>query len=73
MLLACCLGFYGLVGEKSINAKNLMNGQKLFIVRLCSAPFVEEARVACVEYLPLLQGVKEGRMLMASDSGSLSL
>lgn len=34
MLLACSFGFYGLVGEKSVNAKSLMNGQKLFFVSL---------------------------------------
>lgn len=38
MLLACSFGFYGLVGEKSVNAKNLMNGQKLFFASL-KCPF----------------------------------
>jgi len=34
MLFACSFGFYGLVGEKSINVKNLMNGRKLFFASL---------------------------------------
>lgn len=34
MQLACSFGFYGLVGEKSINAMNLMNRLKMFSVRL---------------------------------------
>lgn len=34
MLVACSFGFYGLVGEKSVNAKNLMNGEKLLFVSL---------------------------------------
>lgn len=33
-LLACSFGFYGLVREKPVNAKNLKNGQKLFFVSL---------------------------------------
>lgn len=49
MLLARSFGFYGLVGEKSVNAKNLMNGQKLFFASLKCPFFGEEARIAHVE------------------------
>lgn len=64
MLLACSFGFYGLVGEKSVNAKNLMNGQKLFSVSL-KCPFCGRGQngTCGISAFSLLQGLEEGRML----------
>lgn len=64
MLLACSFGFYGLVGEKLVNAKNLMNGQKLFFVSLkCSSCGRGQNGTGGISAFSLLQGLEEGRML----------
>lgn len=64
MLLACSFGFYGLLGEKLVNAKNLMNGQKLcFVSWKCPSCGRGQNGTCGISAFSLSRGLQEGRML----------